>query len=163
RHFRWPIPDGRPPTVGESLLDLMGADGWPGAASWAERAAGIGPTLVGGSRKHGGPDLGPTRAREAWLRLGVDGKGLADAPPGPVPAFGEDLALDAVQAELERCDPTGDRVAGVLRDTLDQLYDGQHTGRYSYDDLRKTEKTHMGTLVEINLQNRFEFGDGDVT
>jgi hypothetical protein len=51
----------------------------------------------------------------------------------------------------------------VLRDTLDQLYDGQHTGRYSYDDLRKTEKTHMGTLVEINLQNRFEFGDGDVT
>jgi hypothetical protein len=41
-----------------------------------------------------------------------------------VPAFGEDPALDAVQAELERCDPTGDGVAGVLRDTLDQLYDG---------------------------------------
>ena len=61
----------------------MAADGWPGAAAWAERANGIGPTLVGGSRKHGGPDLGPTRAREAWLRLSVDGKGLADAPPGP--------------------------------------------------------------------------------
>jgi DNA (cytosine-5)-methyltransferase 1 len=25
--------------------------------------------------------LGPTRAREAWLKLQVDGKGLADAPP----------------------------------------------------------------------------------
>jgi DNA (cytosine-5)-methyltransferase 1 len=37
---------------------------------------------VGGSRKHGGPDLGPTRAREDWRKLGVDGKGLADAPPG---------------------------------------------------------------------------------
>jgi hypothetical protein len=95
----------------------------------------------------------------------TDGEQLAffEPPPVPVPAFGEDPALDEVQAELERCDPTGDRVAGVLRGTLDQLYDGQHTGRYSYDDLRKTEKTHMGTLVEINLQNRFEFGDGDVT
>ena len=83
RHFRWPVPDGQPPTVGAALRDLMAAGGWPGAAAWAERASGIGPTLVGGSRKHGGPDLGPTRAREAWLRLSVDGKGLADAPPGP--------------------------------------------------------------------------------
>ncbi len=51
------------------------------AGAWAWQANGIGPTLVGGSRKHGGPDLGPTRAREAWLRLRVDGRGLADAPP----------------------------------------------------------------------------------
>jgi hypothetical protein len=56
----------------------------------------------------------------------TDGEQLAffEPPPAPVPAFGEDPALDAVQAELERCDPTGDGVAGVLRDTLDQLYDG---------------------------------------
>jgi DNA (cytosine-5)-methyltransferase 1 len=59
----------------------MAADGWTGAGAWAWQANGIGPTLVGGSRKHGGPDLGPTRAREAWLRLRVDGRGLADAPP----------------------------------------------------------------------------------
>ena len=59
----------------------MAARGWAGADAWAQRASGIGPTLVGGSRKHGGPDLGPTRAREAWLRLHVDGKALADAPP----------------------------------------------------------------------------------
>jgi DNA (cytosine-5)-methyltransferase 1 len=38
--------------------------------------------LVGGSKKHGGPDLGPTRAKRAWAELGVDGKGLADEPPG---------------------------------------------------------------------------------
>ncbi len=80
-HFRWPDPQGTPPTVGEVLRDLMAADGWAGAAQWAVRANGIGPTLVGGSRKHGGPDLGPTRARAAWLKLGVDGRGLADAPP----------------------------------------------------------------------------------
>lgn len=80
-HFEWPNAVGTPPTVGETLHDLMAADGWPGARSWARRANGIGPTLVGGSRKHGGPDLGPTRARQGWLRLGVNGLGLADAPP----------------------------------------------------------------------------------
>jgi DNA (cytosine-5)-methyltransferase 1 len=82
-HFEWPKPVGTPPTVGETLRDLMAARGWPGAEAWAQKASGIGPTLVGGSRKHGGPDLGPTRAREAWLRLHVDGKALADASPGP--------------------------------------------------------------------------------
>jgi hypothetical protein len=80
-----------------------------------------------------------------------------------VPAGEADPELDAVQAELYRLDPSGDQVAAVLRDTLDQLYDGQHTGRWSYEQLRKTEKTHMGTLVEINLHRQFGFEDGDVT
>jgi DNA (cytosine-5)-methyltransferase 1 len=79
--FEWPRPMPAPPTVGETLRDLMAAGGWPGADAWARKASGIGPTLVGGSRKHGGPDLGPTRARAAWLTLHVDGKGLADRPP----------------------------------------------------------------------------------
>jgi len=44
---------------------------------------------VGGSKKHGGPDLGPTRARAAWRELGVDGLGIADEVPGPeFPASG---------------------------------------------------------------------------
>jgi len=80
-HFKWPSAVKTARTVGETLEGLMAADGWAGAAQWAKKAAGIGPTLVGGSRKHGGPDLGPTRAREGWLRLHVNGKGLADAPP----------------------------------------------------------------------------------
>ena len=61
----------------------MARDGWPGAALWAENADKIAPTLVGGSRKHGGPDLGPTRARRDWERLGVDGRGIANELPGP--------------------------------------------------------------------------------
>jgi len=82
--FRWPEPQpGPPPTVGATLVDLMAAAGWPGAAYWAARADRIAPTIVGGSRKHGGPDLGPTRARAAWRELGVDGLGVADEPPGP--------------------------------------------------------------------------------
>jgi DNA (cytosine-5)-methyltransferase 1 len=79
--FEWPRAIKTPPTVGQTLHSLMASGGWPGADAWAAKANGIGPTLVGGSRKHGGPDLGPTRAREAWLKLQVDGKGLADAPP----------------------------------------------------------------------------------
>jgi DNA (cytosine-5)-methyltransferase 1 len=59
----------------------MASNGWIGAESWVKQANGIAPTLVGGSKKHGGADLGPTRARLAWEKLGVNGKGLADAPP----------------------------------------------------------------------------------
>ncbi|MGQ0566782.1 MAG: DNA cytosine methyltransferase [Gemmobacter sp.] len=82
--FHWPEPHAdRAPRVGETLIDLMAAGGWRGALPWAAGADDIAPTLVGGSKKHGGPDLGPTRARAAWAQLGVDGKGLADAPPAP--------------------------------------------------------------------------------
>jgi DNA (cytosine-5)-methyltransferase 1 len=82
--FRWPEPSAEPPpTVGGLLADLMGSRGWPGAAAWAAAASSIGPTIVGGSKKHGGPDLGPTRARAAWRALGVNGLGVADEPPGP--------------------------------------------------------------------------------
>ena len=73
----------RPKTVGETLHDLMAAGGWPGAATWANSADEIAPTIVGGSKKHGGPDLGPTRARRAWESLGVNGKTIADEAPAP--------------------------------------------------------------------------------
>lgn len=83
-YFRWPTPsEQKAPTVGECLFDLMASKGWPGAEAWRERANSIAPTLVGGSKKHGGPDLGPTRAKKAWAQLGVDGMGIADEPPGP--------------------------------------------------------------------------------
>ncbi len=82
--FRWPRPlPGPPPTVGQTLADLMGSAGWPGVADWAASADRIAPTIVGGSKRHGGPDLGPTRARAAWRALGVDGLGIAASPPGP--------------------------------------------------------------------------------
>ena len=68
-------------TVGETLLDLMKANGWQGAAKWAKEANSIAPTIVGGSKKHGGPDLGPVRARKAWEALGVDGLGVAHEAP----------------------------------------------------------------------------------
>lgn len=82
--FKWPAEQvDLPPTVGELLLDLMGSRGWEGAEDWAARANAIAPTLVGGSKKHGGPDLGPTRARRAWAALGVEGRTIADEAPEP--------------------------------------------------------------------------------
>jgi DNA (cytosine-5)-methyltransferase 1 len=80
--FDWPdVLPHNPPTVGAALQDLMAANGWLGAKRWAEQANDIAPTIVGGSKKHGGPDLGPTRARRAWAALGVEGRSLADAAP----------------------------------------------------------------------------------
>ncbi len=83
-HFAWPQPSDVPPkTVGETLYDLMAENGWKGAKAWVRQADDIAPTIVGGSHKHGGPDLGPTRARKAWASLGVDGLGIANDAPGP--------------------------------------------------------------------------------
>lgn len=80
--FEWPSVDTHNPlTVGETLYDLMAARGWRGAKRWKDGANDIAPTLVGGSKKHGGPDLGPTRAKKAWASLGVDGMGIADEAP----------------------------------------------------------------------------------
>jgi DNA (cytosine-5)-methyltransferase 1 len=82
--FDWPqVAPHNPPTVGETLFPVMASRGWKGAEAWRERADDIAPTIVGGSKKHGGPDLGPTRAKRAWASMGVDGMGIADLPPGP--------------------------------------------------------------------------------
>lgn len=81
-YFEWPTRNVKPPlTVGELLYEEMAALGWENVDNWKLTANNIAPTLVGGSKKHGGADLGPTRAKQSWALLGVDGKGLADAPP----------------------------------------------------------------------------------
>jgi hypothetical protein len=71
-----------------------------------------------------------------------------------------DDELLAVASQLQKLDSDGSKTAQVLRATIDQLYDGQRTGRYRWDQLFKTEKTHCGTLVEINLHREFKFEDG---
>ncbi|MFF8971523.1 DNA cytosine methyltransferase [Streptomyces sp. NPDC014995] len=84
KYFEWPQErPGEAPTVGEVLEDLMGENGWgeDEVAAWVKRANGIAPTIVGGSKKHGGADLGPTRAKRAWAELGVDAMGVANEAP----------------------------------------------------------------------------------
>ncbi|GAB2655954.1 DNA (cytosine-5-)-methyltransferase [Saccharopolyspora gloriosae] len=86
-YFAWPEPQGDPGTVGQALEGLMGTHGWEGTAKWVQQANKIAPTIVGGSKKHGGADLGPTRAKRAWAEMGVDALGIANDAPHPGDKF----------------------------------------------------------------------------
>ena len=80
--FRWPLSaTDPPPTVGELLHPRMAANGWPGAAAWRDAANTWAPTIIGGSQRHGGPDLGPSQSKQAWRKLGVDPMGIATDVP----------------------------------------------------------------------------------
>jgi DNA (cytosine-5)-methyltransferase 1 len=80
--FKWPdISRRAPKTLGHLLYPLMTTRGWSGADQWREKASGVAPAIVGGSRKHGGPDLGPTRTKNSWAKLGINGLSLANEPP----------------------------------------------------------------------------------
>lgn len=80
--FRWPKPlRTAPPTVGQTLKDLMGANGWKHVDAWSEKANGLAPTLIGGSQKKKGIDLAQKKSRESWTVLGVDPGGLATSIP----------------------------------------------------------------------------------
>jgi DNA (cytosine-5)-methyltransferase 1 len=83
-HFKWPEKQKEEPvSVGDLLFEEMSKLGWENADEWKSMANKIAPTLVGGSKKHGGADLGPTRARKGWAVMGINGIGLADEPPAP--------------------------------------------------------------------------------
>ncbi|MBZ3901034.1 DNA cytosine methyltransferase [Streptomyces griseiscabiei] len=70
-------------SVGRALRRSMAMGGWRDADRWAAQALSVAPTLVGGSDRRGGADLGPTGTRKAWARMGVDGSTVADNVPGP--------------------------------------------------------------------------------
>ncbi|WP_030024498.1 DNA cytosine methyltransferase [Streptomyces monomycini] len=87
-HFTWPDPEKiELVTVAKALAPTMkkrfgnSEEGRSAYKRWYGKAVtGVAPTLVGGSKKHGGADLGPTRAKKAWLKLGVDAMGVANDP-----------------------------------------------------------------------------------
>ncbi|MFD5630531.1 DNA cytosine methyltransferase [Streptomyces sp. NPDC127072] len=100
--YEWPAPTHEDPvSVADSLAGSMldryqpyfggvyaerarkAYDGWLEQARKRDaelkgKGGGIAPTLVGGSKKHGGADLGPSRAKAAWKQLGVSGLGVAN-------------------------------------------------------------------------------------
>ncbi|MFE3636013.1 NaeI family type II restriction endonuclease [Streptomyces sp. NPDC059168] len=84
----------------------------------------------------------------------------------PIPEFtsshSQDKEIEAVKAALYAIDPDGHHMGAVIRSTYDQLLDGRRMGRWDYAQLHKTEKTHMGTLVEINIYKDFGFSEGKV-
>ena len=111
----------------------------------------------------GGQRAGPQRPCAAGTVSCVANSSRASRPPAAVrtsPLGASDLELERVAAEILRLDPDGTRFAKAIRRSFDMLLDGQHTGRYRWDQLRKTEKAYCGTLIEINIQRELDFADG---
>lgn len=71
----------------------------------------------------------------------------------------DDIALAEVESTLLSLDPSGKRWASVIRKTYDMIYLGAETGRFRWAELLKTEKTHFGSLIEINAQREFKFNE----
>lgn len=104
--YEAPAPSAERVTVFDALKATMEErikpfEGGPRAAqarqvfeAWKKEAGkDVAPTLVGGSKKHGGADLGPSRAKKAWRALGVSGMGVANAPVNGEPTGTEDRDL----------------------------------------------------------------------
>jgi hypothetical protein len=85
--------------------------------------------------------------------------GMEEVPRPPC-AADPDPERDQVAVALRAADPDSSRLAAAIRGAFDLLLDGQHTGRYRWDQLHKTEKTHAGTLVEIGIQRLLGLADG---
>ncbi len=70
----------------------------------------------------------------------------------------------AVETELVRLaggrENLAHAVGRAIRLSYDQVYDGQHTGRFHWAQLSKTEKTNAGSLVEIWLARILNLADG---
>ncbi|MES9537547.1 DNA (cytosine-5-)-methyltransferase [Actinomadura sp. NPDC000600] len=128
RYFHWPEPQAeRPLTVGELLRDLMAQGDWSAERleAWVKQANNIAPTIVGGSKKHGGADLGPTRAKAAWEAMGVDAKGVADDPPGPTNPRVEGVQYPMLTVEMVA------RIQGWYGDDFAEWeFLGRKTSRY---------------------------------
>jgi hypothetical protein len=114
------------------------------------------PTSLRGRRRRVRP-AEPTRSGRPRQTYGPSESFLTDTrPPSPY----EDSEIWEVRDAIKAEDPHGFRTGYAIREALDQIYDGQRTGRWDYTQLLKTEKTHVGTLVEIWLQREFQFSDG---
>ncbi|MFD6238580.1 DNA cytosine methyltransferase [Streptomyces diastaticus] len=109
----WPSPRQTPcGDVGSVLATSMAAGGWPGASAWAARADRPAPTVVGGSDRRGGADLGPTGSKRSWEKLGVNGGGVADAVPDVHAAVNLLPKLTVAQVALLQGFPSQWRISG---------------------------------------------------
>ena len=68
-------------SAGDALYKLMKSEGWEGRKKLAEGGRGHRAHGCRRLEKAWRPELGPTRARAAWSKLHVDGRGIALNPP----------------------------------------------------------------------------------
>lgn len=71
-----------------------------------------------------------------------------------------DAALQAVLSQLHGTPCLVETIGKGLRQSIDEVIDGPRTGRYSIEQLEKTEKTYIGTKVEIVVRNAFGWDRG---
>jgi Restriction endonuclease NaeI len=85
---------------------------------------------------------------------GIVGSAVSrDAPAGA----GRDLAVDEVERWIRS--QSGDLhtlFAKAIRQALDEVIDGGRTGRWAIAQLEKTEKTYIGTKIEILVRTALE-------
>jgi hypothetical protein len=73
-----------------------------------------------------------------------------------------DVALQAVVDFFNTRADLVDVIGNALRQSFDEVIDGPRTGRYRIEELEKTEKTYIGTKVEIILRNELALPRGVV-
>ena len=73
-----------------------------------------------------------------------------------------DAALQAVIDFLKTRADLVEIVGNALRQSFDEVIDGPRTGRYRIEELEKTEKTYIGTKVEIILRNELALPRGAI-
>ncbi len=176
QHFAWAKPEEKPlRTVGEALKDSMRVRfdavagdprAQPAFEKWlGEASKGVAPTLVGGSKKHGGADLGPTRAKKAWAALGVCGLGVANEPEAMVDAERDLFAaagpkLTVTQAAIIQGFPPGWNFSGKKTAAYRQVGNAfpplvaQAVGEQIYAALEKGAAAGLGSaLFELPAQS----------
>lgn len=80
-------------------------------------------------------------------------------PPTPV----QDPEIHHIKGSIQRADPDGTRCGRLIRQALDQAYDGRRTGRWDLTQLTKAEKANIGPLIEVWLQRVLNLDDGITT
>lgn len=157
-YFEWPQKSTESKTVGETLYKEMASLGWEKAKEWKNLANEIAPTLVGGSKKHGGADLGPTRARAAWKKLGVDGRGIANESPKAgfdgLPKLTNKMAA-LIQGFPENWEFSGKKTAAYRQ--IGNAFPppvAKAIGQKIISALKREEKKwQYGKVLELNFEN----------
>ncbi|MFF7263619.1 NaeI family type II restriction endonuclease [Streptomyces sp. NPDC008159] len=79
-----------------------------------------------------------------------------------IPATESDPQFQEVYNWFRAQPDVEDRFGQVIRQSIDEVLDGQRTGRFNLRDLEKTEKTYLGTKVEIITRTDFGLTRGRV-
>ncbi|MER8017710.1 DNA cytosine methyltransferase [Streptomyces griseoluteus] len=143
-------------SVGEALAPSMRSLGWRDADRWAAQATRPAPTLVGGSKTHGGPDFGPSGTKARWRRMGVYTKSFGNELPAADfrwdPSLGDDglVRITVDQTALIQGFPEDWRFAGGKTARYRQIGNaappavGEALGRAVADALRAQARSIAG-------------------